>query len=740
MKKVKQKSNFYKFGLYIIIIVLLNLVALKVFFRIDLTKNNLYSLSKASKQAVASLKEPLTMNVFFSKNLPAPYNTIESYLHDLLEAYALHANEYLSYRFFDVTAKEGDLSEQAEENRRKAQDYGIYPVNVQKIEQDEAKLQRAYMGMVFIHGDIIEKIPAITSTQRLEYKITTIIQKMNNKISALLNLDEKIKVKLIKSTSLNNIAKEVELEGLDSLANNIKEIVSELNTKLYNQLEFIFLDPSTKELSEQEMKRYERFMLQWPEIEGKDGQIIKAGQGFLTLGIEYKDRSVERTLLDRSLSLTSRGLQEQFSLIQEDTIRSFIEENVDNVINIHEEIGYLTSHSTLNLSYSLPPQLQGMQQQSGSLNNFNSLLSENYTINRVDLKEEDIPGSMDTLIIAGPREEFSDWELFQIDQFLMEGKSLALFIDSFEEIQQRQNQAYGMGQSMYMPLNTGLGKLLDHYGLQVDKAYVLDENCYVSRDQRMGETPIYFAPVIKNENINHGLSFLKNIKEMIMIQVSPLSSDTKKIKDNDIELKTLISSSQRSWTMTGQIDLNPMVMRPPADEEEMKSFPLAYLAEGSFISYFADKEIPEKPKKDENEQGEEEEGEEPEKQLSQESEPAKIRTEKGVITSGKPGRIFLIGSAEILKDNLLDESGESPNAQFVLNVIDCLNHREQIAVMRSKNQKFNPLKDTKPFTRSFIKIVNIGGLPALFILIGIIVWIKRKAKKRTISAIFTEQK
>ena len=58
MEKVKRKSIYYKFGMYVVITVLVNLVALKFFFRIDLTENNLYSLSKASKQAVATLREP----------------------------------------------------------------------------------------------------------------------------------------------------------------------------------------------------------------------------------------------------------------------------------------------------------------------------------------------------------------------------------------------------------------------------------------------------------------------------------------------------------------------------------------------------------------------------------------------------------------------------------------------------------------------------------------------------------
>jgi len=169
-------QKYYKFLLYLVVVVLINLVGISLFFRVDLTSNNLYSLSDASKEVASTLKEPLTINVFFSKNLPPPYNTIEQYLHDLLAEYEIYSSDLLSYRFYDVTAQEGDLSEQAEGNRKIAQSYGIQPVNVQNVEQDQVKVQRAYMGMALIHGDVVEKIPAITTTEGLEYKITNAIQ------------------------------------------------------------------------------------------------------------------------------------------------------------------------------------------------------------------------------------------------------------------------------------------------------------------------------------------------------------------------------------------------------------------------------------------------------------------------------------------------------------------------------------------------------------------------------------
>ena len=115
---------------------------------------------------------------------------------------------------------------------------------------------------------------------------------------------------------------------------------------------------------------------------------------------------------------------------------------------------------------------------------------------------------------------------------------------------------------------------------------------------------------------------------------------------------------------------------------------------------------------------------------------SQITPEGVTIKKGKPAKIFLIGTSEILKDNILDAEGQNPNAQFVLNVIDYLNNREGNAVMRSKTQQFNPLKDVAPGMKAMIKAMNIAGLPVLVILAGLVVWFRRTSRKRMIQEMF----
>ena len=269
MNKKRNAGKYFKFIVYIIIVILINVAGITLFSRADLTSENIYSLSEASKEAVATLSEPLTINVFFTGDLPTPHNNTRRYLHDMLEEYSVHSNDYFNYRFYDVSAKEGDLNEEAVRNQELAHSYGIYPVQIRNIEQDEVQFKKAYMGMAMIHGDITDKITSITSTDGLEYQITSKIEKMNNKISALLNLEDQINVRLYYSTSIEEIAPKLRIEKLPQIQGKIESIVEKLNDKYYSRLEFQKLNPTDNPLLEKEISEYNVMTLKWPAMKDK---------------------------------------------------------------------------------------------------------------------------------------------------------------------------------------------------------------------------------------------------------------------------------------------------------------------------------------------------------------------------------------------------------------------------------------------------------------------------------------
>ncbi|MFZ0611358.1 MAG: Gldg family protein [Desulfobacterales bacterium] len=750
MGKVKS-GKYVKFFIYLVVVVLVNLAGITLFKRFDLTASGAFSLSAASRRAVATLSEPLTINVFFTRNLPAPYNSIERYLRDLLEEYAIHAGRYFNYRFYDVSPEENDSPTTGGSNRDMADNFGISPIQIQVIEKDEVKFQKAYMGLVILHGDLIERIPTITSIDNLEYQLTSAIMKLNNKVSALLRLEGKIRITLFQSSSLNTVAPMIGLDGLPDLPGRVAAMVDKLNPGFLNKLEYTRIDPtSTPEAArELQSRKINLLSLKWPDLPREN---LSAGEGIVGLVLEHGGKTAAVQLVN-VMRIPIIGTR--YEMVPADTLENLIRENIESLIDINEKIGYLTDKGTLPLMPQ-PRMNPAEPPDAEALNNFRTIVSRNYTIEDVTLKDGKIPASLGFLMIVRPTENFSDEELFQIDQYLMQGKNILIIPDSFNEVAPPPQMPRGMNPGpRYEPLQTGLEKLLDHYGVRAKPSYVMDLNSFkqeLPQSMGGGERAIFFAPLIENRNINHDLDFMQNITRLVAVRISPLEVIEDRLKAGDIKARRVFSSSEKSWQMRAPINLTPESIRPPQSEQEFQSYPLAYWLEGSFSSYFAGRPLPEKKPAvaDEDapdgaaadtQSGPEPAGKPADETAAAASEkpesvPVPVESEGAFTPRGRPGRIFIMASSEMLTDNVIDAQGRGANAVFILNVIDALNDRADMAILRAKRQDFNPLPPIGAGTKTAIKAFNIAGLPILVVLFGIAVWFRRLSRKRRIQEMF----
>ncbi len=735
MKANERSGNLVKFCIYLVVVILINVAGFTLFFRLDMTSNRAFSLSDVSKKAVSTLKEPLTIYVFFTKNLPTPYNSVEKYLHDLLEEYALSGNKYFNYRFYDVSSQEGGLDKDIRKNQELAESYGIRPVQIQVLDQDEFKFKMAYMGLVIMHGDLVERIPAISSTDRLEYRLTTTIQKLNNRISSFQKLEGSIKVKLFLSSSLEKIAPFIEVESFSGIPAKVSEIIEKLKVKTFGKLEYVMLDPSTDPSLDEQVKKYKVMTMEWPELPEKS---VAAGKGSIGIFVEYKDNALEIPLLER-FQIPFIGDQQMnpvYQLVDMADVEEAIQKSIESLIDINENLGYLSDHGCINLwgrDFNMP----GMPSQ-GSVSRFNEMVSQTYSVKEIKLADRDMLEGMNCLLIASPKEPFTDYELFRIDQFLMQGKSIALFLDSFEELPTQQG-----GGGEYKPIDTGLEKLLNHWGINIEKSIVLDQDCYKAElpaEYGGGEQPLYYVSQIRDELINKKLPFIKDIRGLLVQKSSPVTLDEKLISEKGLTIHKLFSSSEKSWEMQELINLNPMMIRLPSPDTPLKSIPLAYTVEGSFTSYFADKPTPEAVMKEEKGKEEDAPAEEGKEKAKAEEKPGfdagMVKSEEKKIAKGKPGKIFITGTSYLLDNSVISPDGGNVNSIFIMNLIDYLNGREETAVMRSKTGSLNPLAPVTPWAKSGIKVFNIIGLPVIVALFGLFIWLLRHRRKLAIQDAF----
>jgi hypothetical protein len=71
-----------------------------------------------------------------------------------------------------------------------------------------------------------------------------------------------------------------------------------------------------------------------------------------------------------------------------------------------------------------------------------------------------------------------------------------------------------------------------------------------------------------------------------------------------------------------------------------------------------------------------------------------------------------------------------------MNLIDYLNNREDVAIMRSKAGNLNPLTDLSAGLRAIVKYFNVIGLPVIVVLLGLAIWFYRHRRKTAIKGMF----
>ncbi len=152
------------------ILILVNLLSTRLFFRWDFTADQRYSLSKATIDILENLTEPVTITAYFSENLPPDIEQVKNDFRDLLVEYSTRSNGNVVYEFVNPN--------ESPEIEMKAQRSGISPIMINVREKDQLKQQKAYMGAVIQMGNRQEVIPFIRPGAAMEYELSTNIKKL----------------------------------------------------------------------------------------------------------------------------------------------------------------------------------------------------------------------------------------------------------------------------------------------------------------------------------------------------------------------------------------------------------------------------------------------------------------------------------------------------------------------------------------------------------------------------------
>ena len=384
----------------------------------------------------------------------------------------------------------------------------------------------------------------------------------------------------------NRLSLKIYLDGnlpadLKFFQNTLKDKLNDFKEIVGDRIEYIFIDPNQgNENDNQALKE----------------SIYSKGNGILPMDIHFTKNGTNNQLTIWPGAIINYG-GENVNIIQ--LLPGTTPENPFNISDLNKVV----IEGIKNLEYELISSMKRAMQTKkprigflhghGELKNIETfyaraLLKSDYNVSDVKLNDSlSSLNELDGLIIARPQKEFSDKDLYIIDQFLMKGGKLMCFIDGLKI---SEDSLKNRGYTYTTRHNPKLNNLLFDYGLKLDADhYIWDKSCnlMIFPYSKQPKQPWHYKLLAKSVNHPVYSDFLPPV-------LLNYSSEIKFTNKKNIVCSPILSSSLNSRS-SGTC---PIVSFQEIKLFEKEKFGntqhcLAGISEGVFDSHFKNRISPE---------------------------------------------------------------------------------------------------------------------------------------------------
>lgn len=490
--------------------------------------------------------------------------------------------------------------------------------------------------------------------------------------NAMRELDDVVTVKAFFSKKLP--------PDLVNLTREINDVLDEFSAYSNNNLQVRFLDPADDpKIADEAMS------LGVPELDMNiiEKDKVQLQKGYLGIAISYGDKTEVLPVVQSTSNL-------EYDLV------SAVKKVIASRVKI---VGFLTGHGEHEIME------MGMSgEKTADYTIFKKALDKNYETTTITAGQE--IKDVDTLVIAGPKEPLSDRDVYEIDQFIINGGNVIFLIDAVSVLPGLQASS----------LDVNLDSFLSNLGIKISRSLVVDtihETAAFSSGFVQFFIPYPLWPKLVSENFQIENPILAKIDSFVM----PWSSPLEQTSGSGLNVEILASSSDEAWSQTA-FDLNPEQSFMP--QGETKSYPMVASISGKLKSYFADKEIPPK-----------ESAEEPsDMEITPEEEKSASENRETIKESVYETRIVVVGDSDFVSDGFVSRFPN--NLNFILNTVDYLTLDSDLIGIRAKKMTSRPLTEVSEAQKSLIKIVGIWLVPVIVGVYGIFRNIRRRRIRRMI--------
>ena len=196
MKTTKYK-NFKTLLFSIVILIIINGIGSLFFYRIDLTKDQRYTLSQTSLQILKEVKEPLIIDVFLQGQFPGEFKKLQTETQQILEEFKAY-NTNITFQFVNPIENE----EERDTIIQSFLERGLTPVNVTVEDKGKQTQEIVFPWAIATYNGRSTKVPLLknimgattaekvmSSVQHLEYAFSnafnTIAKSKEKKVAVI---------------------------------------------------------------------------------------------------------------------------------------------------------------------------------------------------------------------------------------------------------------------------------------------------------------------------------------------------------------------------------------------------------------------------------------------------------------------------------------------------------------------------------------------------------------------------
>ncbi len=718
LQKSEQRTRHHKRWQALTALLIVNLLSANLWLsqfpqlRLDTTAGKQYSISEATELYLTQLQEPMLIRGYFSQKTHPLLAPLVPQVKDLLQEYEIAANGRVRVEFIDPQQSR-TLEEEANTK------FGIKPIPFQVADRYQASIVSSYFNILVQYGDehkVLGFTDLIEVNARAESDIEVLLRNPEHDITRAIktvlqdyqsagNLFDTVKQQLSFTGYVSS--KKKLPEQLAKFKDIIEQQLAIVSAKSGNKLAVEFIDPEDNDgvIADKIAKDY--------GFQPMSTSLFSAQALYFYLTLTDGEQIVQIPIDDYSESSFKRNLAA--------AIKRF-------AIGFTKKVALVTPKAAQLSPYSMPDV---------SFNQLERMLGTEFNVLREDLSDGSVSGEVDILMMVSPK-SLDEKQLFAIDQFLMKGGTVIVATSPYSVNLTAKNLSM-------TPAESGLEDWLLHYGLTIENSLVMDASNgafpipvtrnvggFQLQEMQMLDYP-YFVDI--RDGLNKENLITSELPQLTMPWASPITIDA---QNTAINYTPLISSSGDAWT-SSSLDIMPRVNKfgdisYQTKAEKAKQL-MGVIAQGKFLSYFADKESPLLESRDNTKTENKLDNGQPDlTATSKVAEVAQLGVSSVIKHAPDSARIILFSSNNFVQDQVLQLTGGISQTdylnslQLLMNSIDWSLEDRGLVSIRSRGN-FN--RTLPPMEHSEQLLWEYGNYALAFVMLaGISLWERQRRRRK----------